>query len=86
MPETLRILDSLEAVDAAQWDALTGGNPTIAHAFLDSLHATGCASGTSGWAPQYLTAWDGVRLVGAVPLYVKTHSRSEEHTSELQSQ
>ena len=77
LPETFRILDSLEAVDATEWDALTGGNPTIAHAFLDCLHASGCASGRSGWGPQYLTAWDGARLVGAVPLYVKSHSYGE---------
>ena len=77
MPETLRILDSLEGVDAAQWDALARGNPTLAHAFLDSLHATGCASAESGWAPQYLTAWDGDTLAGAVPLYVKSHSYGE---------
>ena len=77
LPETFRILDTLEAVDAAHWDALAGGNPTLAHAFLDSLHASGCASGRSGWGPQYLTAWDEARLVGAVPLYVKSHSYGE---------
>ena len=77
LDETLRILDSLAGVDAAQWDALAGGNPTLAHAFLDSLHASGCAGPRAGWAPQYLTAWDGSRLVGAVPLYVKSHSYGE---------
>ena len=77
LPETLRILDSLAGVDAAQWDALAGGNPTLAHAFLDSLHASGCAGPRTGWAPQYLTAWDDSRLVGAVPLYVKSHSYGE---------
>ena len=77
LPETLRILDSLAGVDAAQWDALARGNPTLAHAFLDTLHASGCASAKTGWAPQYLTAWEGERLVGAVPLYVKSHSYGE---------
>ena len=77
MSETLRILDSLAGVDAAEWDALARGNPTLAHAFLDSLHASGCASAESGWQPQYLTAWSGKSLVGAVPLYVKSHSYGE---------
>ena len=77
MPETLRIIDSLAGVDPVRWDALAGGNPTLAHAFLDSLHASGCASAQSGWAPQYLTLWDGKRLAGAVPLYVKGHSYGE---------
>ncbi|HUL94996.1 MAG TPA: GNAT family N-acetyltransferase [Usitatibacter sp.] len=77
MTRTLRILDSLEAVDGAQWNALTAGNPTLAHEFLDSLHRTGCASARSGWQPQFPTLWEGGRLVGAAPLYVKSHSYGE---------
>ena len=73
----LRILDSLESLDPQRWDALAGGNPTLAHAFLSSLHESGCAAGDSGWTPQYLTAWEGERLAGAVPLYVKMHSYGE---------
>jgi len=75
--ESLRILESLGEVDPQRWDALAGGNPTLAHAFLDSLHASGCASERTGWAPRYLTLWDGDRLEGAVPLYLKSHSRGE---------
>jgi uncharacterized protein len=73
----LRILESLEGLDPRRWNALAAGNPTLAHAFLDSLHASGCASGESGWTPQYLTAWEGNHLAGAVPLYVKVHSYGE---------
>jgi len=74
---TLRILDSLAGVDRAQWNALSQGNPTLAHEFLSALHDSGCASAKTGWAPQYLTAWDGDALAGAVPLYVKSHSYGE---------
>ena len=74
MPATLRILDSLASVDPAAWDALAGGNPTLAHAFLTALHETGCADAKAGWAPRYLTLWRGDALAGAVPLYVKSHS------------
>ena len=77
MPETLRVLDSLEGVSAADWDHLAGGNPTVSHAFLDSLHASGCASPRTGWSPQYPSLWEGDRLVGAAPLYVKSHSYGE---------
>ncbi len=77
MPRTLRIIESLDAVDPSRWDALAGGNPTLAHAFLDSLHASGCAAPASGWAPRYLTSWEGPRLEGAVPLYAKAHSYGE---------
>ena len=77
MPSTLRILDSLARVDPAAWDALAGGNPTLAHAFLSALHETGCADAKAGWAPRYLTLWRGDALAGAVPLYVKSHSYGE---------
>ncbi|HXZ48354.1 MAG TPA: GNAT family N-acetyltransferase [Usitatibacter sp.] len=77
MAHSLRILETLDGVDPLRWDALAGGNPTLAFAFLDSLHRTGCASGASGWAPCYPTLWDGERLVGAAPLYTKSHSFGE---------
>jgi len=77
LPETIRLIDSLDAIPAEAWDRLHGGNPTLAHAFLDSLHRTGCASPATGWTPQYLTAWEGERLAGAVPLYAKDHSYGE---------
>ena len=55
MDATLRIIDSLASINAARWDELAGGNPTVSHAFLHALHETGCASARSGWQPQYLT-------------------------------
>ena len=67
----------IERVGAAHWDALAGGQPLVSHAFLSALHASGCASRASGWHPRYLGAWRGDRLVGALPLYVKTHSYGE---------
>ena len=77
MARTLRLLDSLDPVDASQWNALAAGNPTLAWEFLDSLHASGSATARTGWQPQFPTLWDGGRLVGAAPLYVKSHSYGE---------
>ena len=77
MTETLRILDGLDGVDPARWNALAGGNPTVAHEFLDTLHRSGCAAPRTGWSPQYLTLWRGEVLAGAVPLYAKGHSYGE---------
>ncbi len=74
---SVRILDSLAAVDTAQWDSLTGGHPFLSHAFLHALHETGCASEATGWLPQYVTLWGDNELVGALPLYLKTHSYGE---------
>lgn len=77
MTERIRILESLDGVEPRRWDELAGHNPTLAYAFLDALHRTGCASASSGWTPQYLTLWKGHTLQGAVPLYVKAHSYGE---------
>ena len=74
---SLRILGSLDGVEPAEWNALSGGNPTVAYEFLDSLHRTGCAAARTGWSPQYPTLWEGDRLAGAAPLYVKSHSYGE---------
>jgi predicted N-acyltransferase len=80
----LKVLDSLADMPAAQWDALTDHNPTLRHAFLQSMIDAGCTTGRSGWLPQFLTLWrDGDQsdgkpsLCGAVPLYVKSHSYGE---------
>lgn len=69
----------LAQIDPAAWDALPGesAQPFLTHAFLTALHATGCATPRTGWTERYLTAWSGTRLVGAMPLYAKTHSYGE---------
>jgi predicted N-acyltransferase len=77
VPETLRLLDSLEGIDAFDWDAFTRGNPTLSYAFLDSLHRSGSAATRTGWHPQFPSLWDGKRLVAVAPLYVKSHSYGE---------
>src|SRR5690242_6848823 len=74
---SLRILDSLDGIDAGRWDALALGNPTLSFAFMDSLHRTGRASRASGWTPCSPTLWEGDRLVAAAPAYLKSHSFGE---------
>ncbi len=76
---TVKILDSIGAVDTGQWDACAGGdNPFVRHAFLAALEESGSATAQSGWQPAHLVALDargGVQ--GAVPAYLKTHSYGE---------
>jgi len=76
-PLTLTRNFAPEAIAAQAWDALVPGQPLLSHAFLSALHETGCASRATGWTPRYLAAWRGPRLVGALPLYAKTHSYGE---------
>ena len=78
---TLRIVEDLAEIDTAQWDALrkttAGDNPFLAYAFLRALQDSGCATPTTGWRAQFLTLWRDARLIGALPLYVKSHSWGE---------
>src|SRR5262249_17813590 len=76
-PPSLRIVDSLGAIEPSSWDRLVGDRPLLSHAFLHALHETECATPDTGWTPRYLTAWRDERLVGAMPLYLKSHSYGE---------
>ena len=77
----LKVLDSLTSIPSSDWDTLTGNNPTLSHALLQSMIDAGCTAAKTGWLPQFLTLWrdiEGQRtLCGAIPLYVKTHSYGE---------
>ena len=64
---TVRILDSLVQVPAADWDALDdSGNPFVRHAFLEGLERHGCLRADWGWTPRHLTLWEDGRLFAAV--------------------
>lgn len=70
-------LDTLSAVPASHWDALTHNHPLLSHAYLESLESTHCAVPRTGWSPRHLALFrDGV-LRAAMPLYAKHHSRGE---------
>jgi len=74
----LEICPSLSAIDPAHWNALVGdGLPFLEWGWLASLEDSACVTAKTGWAPQHLTLWEGERLVGACPLYVKGHSQGE---------
>src|SRR5512143_2844962 len=77
--DTLTICDDIALADIApsSWDRLAPDQPLLCHAFLRALHETGCATRATGWTPRYLTAWREGALVGAMPLYAKTHSYGE---------
>jgi predicted N-acyltransferase len=71
-------LSSLRSVDPRAWNELVGDDdPFVEHAFLSLLEESGSVGRGSGWEPTHITAWRGKRLVGALPLYLKTHSYGE---------
>ncbi len=78
---TLKIdaVESLAAIAPAEWDACAGTeNPFLGHAFLSALEDSGSVGPRTGWAAHHLIARDDAgTLVGAVPLYAKSHSQGE---------
>ena len=74
---SVKVIDTLRAVEPRAWNALAAGHPFLRHEFLHALHETGCACESTGWSPCYLTLWQGASLVGAMPLYSKSHSYGE---------
>lgn len=86
---TMRVVDGLADIPAREWDACanpesTGNSPPlpfdpfISHAFLQALEESGSAMADTGWVPRHLLLEnaDG-ELLGAVPMYFKSHSRGE---------
>jgi predicted N-acyltransferase len=79
----VRMIERLAAVDPAAWDAVANPahaayDPFLSWAYLDALETSGSAVEETGWAPRHLLAEDEAgHLVGALPLYVKSHSYGE---------
>jgi hypothetical protein len=76
---TLRVHAAIKEIAPEAWDACAGDiNPTVSHVFLNALEESGSAGARSGWAPQHLSFADPAgRVVGAVPMYLKSHSYGE---------
>jgi len=72
------VMTSVGAIPAEAWDRLTGDDdPFVEHAFLSALEESGSVGRAAGWEPMPVTVWEGTRLVGALPLYLKSHSYGE---------
>ena len=69
---------SIDAIDAASWNSLEhGGVPFLRHEFLAALEHSAVVAAASGWTPSHVTVHEGLLLVGAMPLYAKSHSWGE---------
>jgi len=69
-------------LDARAWNSLLATQPAptpfLRHEYLRALHESASAVPATGWTPRFLTLHDdGGELIGAAPLYLKTHSWGE---------
>src|SRR5262245_7001680 len=74
-----KLASSIDSVAAAEWDACAGvENPFVSHAFLKVLEDSGSVGDGTGWRPLHLLLEEASgRLIGAAPLYLKSHSFGE---------
>jgi predicted N-acyltransferase len=73
-----RILESIDGAAAADWNALDlGGRPFLRHEFLAAAERSGSAAPATGWTPRHVVVESGGTLLGAMPLYLKSHSWGE---------
>jgi predicted N-acyltransferase len=74
----VQLVQSLHDISAGQWDALVGeDNPFTEHAFLLALEDSQSVGPESGWIPCHVAVYDDDALLGALPLYIKSHSYGE---------
>ena len=75
--DEVRLFDVIADIPATAWDALHDGQPSLRHAYLDTLERTGCVGPGTGWLPRHATLWRDGMLIAAMPLYEKHHSYGE---------
>jgi predicted N-acyltransferase len=73
----LEVLDSFSTINTEEWNALTDGSPILSHVLFQTLEETGCVGPGTGWQPYPVIAKSSGQLVGAMPLYLKSHSYGE---------
>ncbi|MBT5384254.1 MAG: N-acetyltransferase [Kordiimonadaceae bacterium] len=78
-----RIIENISDIAADTWNAcathaVEGLNPFCSHGFLYALEKSGCATAKTGWLAQHIILEDkDGALLGATPLYLKSHSLGE---------
>ncbi len=84
---SIRVAQSFTDIDPDRWKQLSGTsrnaegksyNPFISHAFLSSIEESGSATAKTGWRGHHLLLENEKGdLLGAVPAYLKNHSKGE---------
>ncbi len=76
---SIRFISRIGDIPPAVWDELASPliTPLMEWHWLNQLEASGSIAPQTGWQPCHLTIWLDGRLVGAAPLYIKSHSSGE---------
>lgn len=76
---TLEVVSGIHQVPKDAWNALLTPSdpPVLRWEWLDALESSGCAVKRKGWDAHHFLLWEGDRLVGAAPAWLKHHSMGE---------
>ena len=76
-----RVVDDPTALPRVAWNDLLqhcdDPSPFVRHEYLCALHQSESAAPHTGWAPRFISLWQGDELHAACPLYLKSHSYGE---------
>ena len=77
--EQIKFINSITSIDKEDWDQLLPKNdyPFLKYEFLELLENTNCVGKNTGWHPAHIAIEKESKLVGAMPLYIKTDSSGE---------
>jgi uncharacterized protein len=79
----ISLIGGIDEISASDWDTLACADgmppedPFTTHRFLKALEDSGSVGPGTGWSPRHILAWKNGQLIGAMPLYVKSHSQGE---------
>lgn len=73
----VQVVGSISHIKASEWDRLSANMPLLSYAFLSSLEQSKSVGQGTGWGPCIITIYQQNQLIGALPLYVKSHSYGE---------
>lgn len=74
----IRVVEHIADIPAQDWNALVDdAHPLLRHELFAAFEETGCAVPEAGWVPRHLVVSDGGALIGAAPIYIKSHTYGE---------
>ncbi|MBX7249721.1 MAG: GNAT family N-acetyltransferase [Caulobacteraceae bacterium] len=77
---SVRAHGAISDIGREAWDACAASfaNPFVTYDFLQACEESGCATARQGWAARHLTVENAQgRILGVMPLYLKSHSQGE---------
>lgn len=72
-------IEKIAEIPKSAWDELaqTLKTPFLEWEWLNNIEISRSAIPSTGWQPSHLTIWRDKQLIGAAPLYIKSHSYGE---------